>query len=139
MARAMLVDVADVDEADQVRFIEVPYYDAVMLYACRSYAPQEAVPELYNMLRCTERIDEYNKIVISYVEGRLFLVVANGKNLLLCNSFDAVDFTTAEYFLFVALKKFQLNPEVSTLYCRTPLTSEQELTLYRYFHSVEKI
>lgn len=139
MARAMLVDVADVEESDQVRYVDVPYYDAVMLYACRSYEHQDAVPELYNMLRCTERISEYNKIVISYVEGRLFLVLASGRNLMLCNSFDAIDFTTAEYFLFLAMKKFQLNPEVSTLYCRTPLTSEQELTLYRYFHSVEKI
>jgi len=135
----MLVDVADVDEADQIRFIEVPCYDAVMLYACRSYEPQEAVPELYNMLLCTEKITEYNKIVLSYRDGRLFLVIAGGHNLLLCNSFDAVDFTTAEYYLFVAMKKFQLNPEVSTLYCRTPLTSEQELILYRYFHSVERI
>ena len=135
----MLVDVADVDEADQVRYREVPQYDAVMLYACRSYEPDNSVPELYNMLLCTEAIADYNKIVLSYARGKLFLVVAGGKNLMLCNSFDAVDFTTAEYFLFAALKKFQLNPEMSTLYCRTPLTAEQELTLYRYFRSVEKI
>lgn len=122
-----------------MRYIELPGYEAVMLYACRSHEPEDAVPELYNLLQCTERIDDYNKIVLSYAGGKLFLVVASGKNLMLCNSFEAVDFTTAEYFLFAALKKFQLNPEMSVLYCRTPLTPEQELTLYRYFRSVESI
>ena len=59
--------------------------------------------------------------------------------LRLCNSFQAMDFTTAEYFLFMALKRLQINPEISAVYVRTPLEQEQEMSLYRYFKSVERI
>jgi hypothetical protein len=58
---------------------------------------------------------------------------------LLANVFRAPDFTTAEYFLFLSLKKLQLNPEVSSIYFRTPLSEEEELSLYRYFKSVEQL
>ena len=84
-------------------------------------------------------ISDYNKIVASYMDGYLYLAIAQGKTLLLCNSFQAPDFTTAEYFIFLAMKKLQLNPEMSSIYFRTPLAEDQEMSLYRYFRSVEHI
>ena len=73
------------------------------------------------------------------MDGYLYLTIAQGKSLLLCNSFQAPDFTSAEYFIFMVLKKLQLNPEVSTICFRTPLTEDQEMSLYRYFKSVEQL
>jgi hypothetical protein len=73
------------------------------------------------------------------MDGVLYLVIAQGKTLLLCNSFHAPDFTTAEYFIFMAMKKLQLNPEVSTISFRTPLSEDDEMSLYRYFKSVDQI
>ena len=37
------------------------------------------------------------------------------------------------------MKKLQLNPEVSGIVFRTPLTQEMEMSLYRYFKAVEVI
>ncbi|MBQ1750705.1 MAG: DUF3822 family protein, partial [Bacteroidales bacterium] len=71
--------------------------------------------------------------------GYLYLVIAQGKSLLLCNVYEAVDFTTAEYFIFLALKKLQLNPEISTVSLHTPVSGDEEMSLYRYFKSVESI
>jgi hypothetical protein len=73
------------------------------------------------------------------MDGVLYLVIAQGKSLLLCNTFQAQDFTTAQYFIFLAMKKLQLNPEVSTICFRTPLSEEDEMSLYRYFKSVEQL
>ena len=73
------------------------------------------------------------------MDGWLYLVIAQGKTLLLCNSFLAQDFTTAEYFIFLAMKKLQLNVEMSSIYFRTPLSEEQEMSLYRYFMNVEHL
>ena len=73
------------------------------------------------------------------MDGVLYLVIAQGRTLLLCNSFQAQDFTTAQYFIFLAMKKLQLNPEVSSICFRTPLAEEEELSLYRYFKSVEHL
>ena len=89
------------------------------------------------MLRFLPSVPEYNKIVAAYMDGYLYLVIAQGRTLLLCNSFHAPDFTTAEYFIFMTLKKLQLNPEISCITFRTPLEPEQEMSLYRYFRNVD--
>ena len=36
------------------------------------------------------------------------------------------------------MKSLQLNPEVSTVCTRMPLSAEQEISLYRYFKAVEQ-
>ena len=153
-ARAALEDVAYIAESDQVDYVEVPEFAAVLIYSnsigetlskmisettLRTDGTRaRPLPELYYMLRQIPSLNEYNKILASYMDGYLYLTVAQGKSLLLCNSFQAPDFTSAEYFIFMALKKLQLNPEVTTICFRTPLTEEQEMSLYRYFKSVEQ-
>ncbi len=137
-ARVLLSETVDLDVSDEVAFVQFPLYDAVLVYA----KPQGSVdyfPETYYLLKATEHIGEYNKIVASYTNGRLYLAVVEDKRLLLCNSFEAVDFTTAEYFIFMVLKRFQLNPEMSAIYFRSSLTPEQEMSLYRYFRCVERV
>jgi hypothetical protein len=153
-ARAALEDVAYIAESDQVDYVEVPEFAAVLIYSNSigetlskmisettlrtDGARARPLPELYYMLRQIPSLSEYNKILASYMDGYLYLTVAQGKSLLLCNSFQAPDFTSAEYFIFMALKKLQLNPEVTTICFRTPLTEDQEMSLYRYFKSVEQ-
>ena len=97
------------------------------------------MPELYFLIKDIDKCQDYNKIFASYMDGFLHLVVAQGKTLLLANIFQAQDFTTAEYFIFLALKKLQLNPEVSTIVFRTPVSYDNEMSLYRYFRSVEVV
>ncbi len=150
-----LAEVVDLDEEDAVDFVEMPELAAVMLYSnsvggtlarvmsetvLRTDGSKTApLPELYYMLRHLQELQDYNKILASYMDGYLYLVIAQGKSLLLCNSFKAQDFTTAEYFIFLCMKKLQLNPEVSTISFRTGLTEEQEMSLYRYFKNVEQL
>ena len=69
----------------------------------------------------------------------MHLVIAQGKSLCLANVFAAPDFTTAEYFIFLSMKRLQLNPEVSTVCFRTPLDPEAEMSLYRYFKGVVQL
>jgi len=154
-ARLTLSGTAALGDGDVVEWVELPDYDAVMLYSntigeslSRAIAASvldadgrhaRVLPEMYYMMGSLSGVSDYNKIVASYMDGHLHLVVAQGKSLLLANTFEAVDFTTAEYFIFMVLKKLQLNPEVSSISFRTPLSEEQEMSLYRYFKSVEVI
>ena len=153
--RMCLSEVMHISDTDPVESVEIPELAAVLVYSNNvgetlSKVISETVltvdgtktkplPEFYYMLRSLSEVKEYNKIVASYMDGRLYLVIAQGNSLMLCNSFAAPDFTTAEYFIFLAMKKLQLNPEVSTVCFRTPLDLEQEMSLYRYFKSVELI
>ncbi len=154
-SRQMLSEVAAIDEEDHVEYIEVPQFGAVLLYSLNVGGTLHKVisetlirtdgtkgrmlPEPYYMLSAMSGIADYNKIVASYVDGYLYLAIAQGKTLMLCNAYQASDFTTAEYFIFLAMKKLQLNLEMSSIYFRTPLTDEQEMSLYRYFRSVEHL
>ena len=155
LSKEMLSEVADLPQGAVVEYVPVPEYNAVMLYSNNLGGTLHKVvsesvlrtdgtkalplPELYSMLKSLNGIQEYNRIVASYMDGVLYLVIAQGKTLLLCNTYSAPDFTTAEYFIFLAMKKLQLNPEMSTINFRTPLADEQEMSLYRYFKSVDTI
>ena len=151
--RENLAEVARIEDSDVVGAVDVPEYAAVLLYSnsvggTLSRVVSETVlktdgskssplPEIYYMLKTLPSLPEYNKVLASYADGHLYLTIAQGRSLMLCNSFRAPDFTTAEYFIFLAMKKLQLNPEVSTITFRTSLENDEEMSLYRYFKSVE--
>jgi hypothetical protein len=151
----MLSPVSELGDNDEVMSVHVPEFAAVLVYSnsiggTLSRAVSETVldkegnktqplPELYYMLRSVLHLPDYNKILASYMDGVLYLVIAQGRTLLLCNSFQAPDFTTAQYFVFLAMKNLQLNPEVSTVTFRTPLSEDDEMSLYRYFKNVDQI
>ena len=94
------------------------------------------LPEIWYLLRALADVPEYNRIVASHADGRLYLAIAQGKTLLLANSYPAPDFTTAEYYIFLAVKRLQINPEASAVWFRTPLGPAEEMSLYRYFASI---
>ncbi len=154
-ARDILADVVRLEDNDVVESVQVPEQAAVLVFSnmigeTLSKVISETVlhpdgtkarllPEMYFMLGQLAELTEYNKILASYMDGVLYLVIAQGRSLLLCNSYQAPDFTTAEYFIFLAMKKLQLNPEVSTIAFRTPLTEEDSMSLYRYFRNVDQL
>ncbi len=135
LAREVLSRTVELDQEDKVEYISLPEFSAELVYSLSD----EDYPEMYYLLKKLPEIPEYNKILASYGDGVLTLVISQGDNLLLANTFQAADFTTAEYFLFMAVKKLQLNPEVSTVSFMTPLSGEEEMSLYRYFKAVESL
>ncbi len=153
--RALLESVSSLGGEDVVSSVEIPSLGATLLYSLslgeslsRTIAGMvrrtdgsvsEVLPEIYYMLEGLSDIPQYNKIVAAWADGRLYLVISEGKTLRLCNVFDALDFTTAEYFLFLAVKKLALNPELSDVYFCTPLSVEEEVSLCSYFRSVERL
>ena len=155
LSREALADVVNLPEGATVEYVPVPDFAAVMVYSNSiggtlhkvlsesvlkvDGSKSKPLPEMYYMLGSLSQISDYNRILASYMDETLYLVISQGKTLLLCNTYHAPDFTTAEYFLFMAMKKLQLNIEMSSVYFRTPLTEEQELSLYRYFMNVEHL
>ncbi|MBR1927814.1 MAG: DUF3822 family protein [Bacteroidales bacterium] len=157
--REMLSRTVILDQEDKVEYISLPELSAELVYSLSPQIPdpdgadepvirkptlslskgeaKDLLPELYHVLKSLSSVTEHNKIVASYGDGVLSLAIAQGDKLLLANTFQAADFTTAEYFLFMAVKRLQLNPEVSSIHFRTALSAEEEMSLYRYFKSVE--
>lgn len=144
-----LAEVANLEPGDDIRYVQIPQYDAVLVYATNEgmataideniSGEGDSQPEMFYILRDLPACAEYNKILCSWQDSHLYLAIAQGKTLLLANVFRAPDFTTAEYFIFLSLKSLQLNPEVSTICLRKPVGQDNEMSLYRYFKAVEVI
>ena len=135
------------DGNEQIHSLLLPQYSAWLVWGVspdcevlelESDPEDKEMPELYYILRDLQSCPDYNKILMTWRSGALHLAIAQGKTLLLANAYDAPDFTTAEYYIFLAMKSLQLNPEMSSIWFRTPVSGEQELSLYRYFKSVER-
>ncbi len=155
VAKKLLSEVVSLKDDEVVESVPVPEYNAVLVYSnnigetltrvvsetvlCTDGSKAHPLPVMYHMLKALPGLPDYNKILAAYMDGVLYLALAQGATLLLCNSFKAPDFTTAQYFIFLALKRLQLNPEMSTITFMTSLDYEQEMSLYRYFRSVEHI
>lgn len=137
-ARDVLGEVVTLEGQDEVRFVEIEQYQAVLVYSGIS-GEVDTLPEMFCILRDLSRCGEYNKVLCTWMDGLLFIAIAQGHNLLLANAYKAADFTTAQYYIFLALKSLQLNPEVTTICWRTPIGTDEEMSLYRYFKSVEQL
>lgn len=133
--RCFLSEIFELDGSAVVEHKDVPQYDAVLVYE----KTEAGLPALSGVLDGLDGCTEYNKILADWREGTLSLAIAQGRNLLLANVFPAKDFITAEYHIFNAMKSLQLNPEVSTVCFMERLGEDDELSLYRYFKSVEYI
>lgn len=161
-ARDVLAQVACVSDEDNVSWVEVPEYGAFLVWAesaqCVGKSAAESVPaesasatsaepssesttrnlpEIYFILKDLQKCPDYNKILCTWAEGYLYLAIAQGRTLLLANTYPANDFATVQYYIFLALKSLQLNPEISAVCFRSPLSKEDEISMYRYFKAVE--
>jgi len=134
-ARQILADAALLEEDAVVEYKELPQYKAVLIYS----GDGERAMSLCRMLDVSYNLPDYNKVVVNFSSQIADIVIAQGKKLLLCNSFLATDNVTAQYFIFAALKQFQLNPEVTVLHFMegTPISLQNDL--FRFFKSVETL
>lgn len=133
--REALEGVAQFGKDCAVRHIDIPQYDAVLVYSVDEDSVVSAT-EMADILSRLPDCPAYNKILCSIRGERLFIGIAQGKSLLLANCFGIQDFTTAEYYIFLAVKSLQINPEVSTICWTSKLEPSQEMSLYRYFKAV---
>lgn len=152
-ARELLSASVRLEESDSVEWKELPNLGVVEIYSLdksrlchiiygmldKEGAEINFYPEIHELLERGYQVDSYNKVVASYADGRLYLVIFQGKNLMLCSSYEAPDFATAQYYIFLAMNKLQLNTEVSNIYFRNTLLPEEELSLYNYFKAVKSL
>lgn len=133
-AREALAGIGKITDGQEVLYKDIPQYSAVLIYTSDG---KDVPPEVFFILDELPRCQEYNKLLCAWDGSVLTLAVAQGRSLLLANEFKAADFTTAQYYIFLALKSLQLNPEVTTIHFRHPLPEDAEMSLYRYFKAVD--
>ena len=135
VAAGLLSATVLLDEKDSVKNMELPSYEAVLVYTGKDSRARI----IADIVEVSSRIDKYNKVVVHLGNGFVDIALAEGKKLLLVNSFPAADDVTVQYFIFAALRNFQISPEVTSIYFRGMASESIKEDLFRYFNSVESI
>ena len=132
----ILSEAVRLGETDKVYYKELPEQKAVLVYAAES---ENDLPPVAGLLGALGRIADHNKVAAAVNEGTVSIVLAEGDRLLLANAYPAPDAVTAEYFLFAAMKQFQLNPQITTVYFLGDAPRELLNDLFRHFKGVERL
>lgn len=128
----LLSQLVHLEEDDNVNYIELPEYGAVLVY-CNS------VPTVYRLFGALACISDSEKVVMQYDCAALSVVVARDGKLLLVNCFEAADFTTALYFLVAALERSGIVPEETVVRYSGELEYAWQEMLFKYFKGIVKV
>ena len=132
----LLSQVVGVSPSETVKYVELPCFEAVLLFVSGDEGRE---PVIYDLLCKLPQIHDYNKVLFCVDGSVLHLAIGAGDKLLLAKSYEAKDFTTALYFIFAALHDFQINPRMTTLYYKGEVAYENQELLFSYFKGVERI
>ncbi|NLX41667.1 MAG: DUF3822 family protein [Bacteroidales bacterium] len=136
-AHKILSEVVPLKDTDIVRHIELPDYKAVLIYAQKRDEKNTSVLPIADLLRFIPTIAGHNRLAVSLNKKHIYIVLAEGEKLLLANAYPAADIVTAEYFIFAALREFQINPRMTTIHFRGEIPSGLTEEMFRHFRSVE--
>jgi len=131
-ARELLSRLTDINNQDEVKFIELPSHEAVLIYI-------NTLPKIYEVIKALDGLKDHNRVIFHYEKDVVDIAVAMDNKLLAANSYKAVDFTTALYYIFALVNNQQINPEVTTIYSLGEIKYEEAEILFKYFKDVEQI
>ncbi len=130
----VLSQVVGVSPLETIEYVELPDFEAVLLFVP---SLDGGKPVIYDLLCKLGGIADYNKVLFCIKDSVLHLVIGAGEKLLLANSYEAKDFTTALYFIFAAMHDLQINPQMTTLYYTGTVAYDNQELLFSYFKGVE--
>lgn len=87
--------------------------------------------------RFLQQQPEYSRALFYYgTSGHAHVMLMQGDQLLLCNAYEADSFTSALYYLFFALKQWQINPHGLSLYISGPIPPQGLKQVCAYFPQI---
>lgn len=141
----ILEQLFDVAYLDEINYTTINPLESTCIYALP--APVNAMVAKHQhkakfyagiipLLRYIMEQKEYSRALMCYTPTHADLILMQGERLLLCNSYAVDRFRTALYFLFFALKQWQLNPKSLSLYITGSFTQAHMKQLCTFFPSV---
>lgn len=136
--RAYLNEVCDLSEHEIVKSIFIEKYSIVLVYVSDDKTEGDSLsyPLIYLLLIEASKSSSYNKLVINLDKGVLNLVLAEGDKLLLSNTFDVSDYSTAFYYILMVLKDRVINPALTKVSIIGEITEEFKNLISKYFRGI---
>ncbi len=138
--RRIMEELYPISDSDEVFFIDVPEYEAVLLYSWKpgSNAAKDSKPEIYRYLSALPGLSEHNKAILRYGkaensgESPTLIIVADGDRLITANHYHTTDFGSAIYYLMEILRQSQINPQQTSVHLFGEITREEIEMAARY-------
>lgn len=112
--------------------------NSTFINVVKEYQPNlNLYPSVYPFISYLPLFEEYNKILLQYIKGVVSIVASEGERITYCNSFPAVHFNTALYFLMLTLKEVQFNPELTTVYISGNIKDLEIYDIAKYFAKIK--
>ncbi|MEN6618942.1 MAG: DUF3822 family protein [Rikenellaceae bacterium] len=141
-----LSELHKLDELDEIDVVEIPSQEVVILFAVdstfincikKAQAEFRLFPSIYPLISQVSCFQDYNKIFFRYHKGQVHIIAVEGSRLVYCNSFPAIHFNTALYFLLLAQKQVQFNPEITTVYVSGNIKDFEVMDISKYFSKIK--
>ncbi|MCK9627076.1 MAG: DUF3822 family protein [Bacteroidales bacterium] len=133
------------DDLEEIDIVEVASEEIVIIFAVNSTLLQmirevqpsfRIFPAIYPVMVHSSDFSEINKIFFKYNKGETSIIIYEDKRLAFCNNFQAQHFNTALYYLFLALKQVQFNPEQTTVFISGSMPESEISNITKYFSKV---
>ncbi len=142
----VLTKLHKLDDLDEINTVRVIKENMVILFAVNStflnmvkeYQPDfNLYPSVFCHLTYLPLFEEYNKISFNFIKGVVSITAAEGDKIIFCNSFPAFHFNSALYFLLLALKEVQFNPDTTTVYISGNIRDLEIFDIAKYFSKIK--
>lgn len=145
-ATEALKEVHNVEKSEVIQTFFIQYLNADLVYAlpCAVIAKVEADDKVFPLalyfLHNLKEIKEYNKVIFHFsaVHGVAHILISKGDELVLLNAYHTETFTSAVYFLFLALKQTIINSHQTKLQVYNNISEEEKKVLQPYFSGIEQ-
>lgn len=146
-ALKLLSQLHNIEEMDEVLFVEIPEQKAVLIYAIpnavtshifRVQKTAEFYPISYFLIDKMSLLADNNRVLVHIADNIVHIVAGERDNLLIANSYPASDFVTAQYYIFLVVKEVMFNPEATFVQVSGNVTDNQITELKKYFKGVRK-
>ncbi len=144
----LLNEIKDIEPTDRVLTLELPSRKAKMIFAVNGDIYEKFMalakntrfyPVAYTLLERLDKIEQNNRVVISFSEGMLHIAVAERDRLLFVNTFPTRDIATTEYFVMSVIKELTFNPEHTDIHILGNVEDAMVANLRKYFPNVLKM
>lgn len=138
--REALVEQFSLSPDAQVYSFALDDEGAVIVYSVPQQDDAESLPPFVaKLVRHAKAIGEYNKVVFHYSaqRGISHIIIYAGDELKLANSFKVDSFESALYFLFLSIKRLQMNPQQCVVNVCWGIPQQSIGMVSRFFKGVE--
>ncbi len=134
------------DDLEYINTIDVPKYNMKLVYCADStlvniisqyHSNLNIYPASYLFISSLCYYQEHNKVLFSFDGESVSIVALDGNKLIFLNSFPAIHFNSALYFLLLSVKEIQFNPEQTTVFVNGKISDLEISDMAKYFSQIK--